>query len=75
MKHLKDVGVISLNRCYCQEVDVKCFQLHVFANASELSYGSCIYLRCEHESSIHCNLVSGIEDQSISLEEAYYTMP
>jgi len=30
----------------------------VFGDASETSYGSCVYLRCEHESETHCNLIA-----------------
>ena len=58
---LKDAGEIFLNRCYCKELfldEVKSVQLHAFGDASESSYGACVYLRCEHESDVHCNLVA-----------------
>ena len=38
--------------------EVKSVQLHAFGDASESSYGACVYLRCEHESDVHCNLVT-----------------
>ena len=58
---LKNANEFSLNRCYCKELfldETKSVQLHAFGDASESSYGACLYLRCENESDVHCNLVS-----------------
>ena len=58
---LKDAGEIFLNRCYCKELfldEAKSVQLHAFGDASESSYGACVYLHCEHESDVHCNLIA-----------------
>ena len=58
---LKEVKEMSLGRCYCPHLfntDVKSVELHVFGDASETSYGSCVYLRCEHKSETHCNLIA-----------------
>ena len=58
---MKDAGEIFLNGCYCKELyldEVKSVQLHAFGDASESSYGACVYLRCEHESDVHGNLVA-----------------
>ena len=50
-----------MDRCYCKELcseEVKSVQLHAFGDASESAYGACVYLRCEHRSGVHCNLVT-----------------
>ena len=61
INNLKDAREIFLNRCYCKELfldEAKSVQLHAFKNASESSYGARVYLRCEHESDVHCNFVA-----------------
>ena len=58
---MKDADEIFLNRCYCKELfldEAKSVQLHAFGDASESSYRACVYLRCEHESDVHCNLIA-----------------
>ncbi|XP_028397220.1 uncharacterized protein LOC114521030 [Dendronephthya gigantea] len=61
VKSLEDSSNFSLNRCYCKELfadKTKSIQLHAFGDASESSYGACVYLRCEHEADVHCNLIA-----------------
>ena len=58
---LNNASEFALDRCYCKELcseEVKSVQLHAFGDASDLAYGACVYLRCEHRSGVHCNLVA-----------------
>ena len=55
VQKLKEANNMSIPRCYCPDVIV---QLHSFGDASESSYGACVYIRCEHSEGIHCDLVA-----------------
>ncbi|KAK6172490.1 hypothetical protein SNE40_016128 [Patella caerulea] len=57
---LENTHIIQIPRCYCIKLycDQSENELHVFGDASEQAYGTCIYLLCKHESSIHCNLLA-----------------
>ena len=58
---LKEANYMSIRRCYCPEAfasEVKSAELHSFGDASESSYGACVYLRCEHSEGIRCDLIA-----------------
>ena len=49
-KKLKKASRMSIRICYCPELfgrQVRSTELHLFGEASECSYGACVYLRCE----------------------------
>ncbi len=55
------ISSMSIERCYCPESfsgEVMSTELHSFGDASEASYGACVYLRCEHSEGVHCNLIA-----------------
>ena len=61
IEKLKEASHLSIRRCYCPELfgsEVKSTELHSFGDASESSYGACVYLRCEHLEGIHCDLIA-----------------
>ncbi|XP_028415550.1 uncharacterized protein LOC114538622 [Dendronephthya gigantea] len=61
VQKLKEANHMSIQRCYCPEAfasEVKSAELHSFGDASESSYGACVYLRCEHSEGIHCDLIA-----------------
>ena len=41
--NLKNAKVISIPRCYFQETRTGLIELHAFSDASESSYGACVY--------------------------------
>ena len=58
---LKGAKEHSLDRCYCKDLcpeGTKSIELHAFGDASETSYGACVYLRCEHGTDVHSNLIA-----------------
>jgi hypothetical protein len=55
---LKNAKVISIPRCYFQETRTGLIELHAFSDASESSYGACVYILYEHEAGVKCNLVA-----------------
>jgi hypothetical protein len=56
--NLKNAKVISIPRCYFQETRTGLIELHAFSDASESSYGACVYILYEHEAGVKCNLVA-----------------
>ena len=61
IEKLKEASHLSIRRCYCLKLfgsEVKSTELHSFGDASESSYGACVYLRCEHLEGIHCDLIA-----------------
>ena len=56
--NLKNAGTISIPRCYFLETRTGLIEIHAFSDASESSYGTCVYILYEHESGVSCNLVS-----------------
>ena len=58
---LREAGVTWIDRCYFHpspKQGVKSIQLHAIADACETSYGACVYLRHEYDTSVQCNLVA-----------------
>ena len=61
VQKLKEASYMSIPRCYCPDSfhsPIKSTELHSFGDASESSYGACVYLRCEHSEGIHCDLIA-----------------
>ena len=61
VQKLNEASHMSIRRCYCSDLfesQVKSTELHSFGDASEISYGACVYLRCEHSEGIHCDLIA-----------------
>ena len=61
VQKLKEANNMSIPRCYCPDSvgsEIKSTELHSFGDASESSYGACVYVRCEHSEGIHCDLVA-----------------
>ena len=58
---LREISSISIDRCYLSKRnyhDVKSVQIHAFGDASEISYGSSVYLRLEYESDSYSVLLA-----------------
>ena len=61
IRDLLEVGRISVPRCYSlnsQSEDEVFIELHAFGDASENAYGSCVYIRLEYQSRVHCSLIA-----------------
>lgn len=58
---LKEANFVCIQRCYYPYTfssEIKTTQQHSFSDASEVSYGVCVYIRCEHSDGVHCTLIT-----------------